>query len=99
MCMLECLQTKCGRRTKTNPKTSPEQSAIFQLCSITRKTAPPPCDHFHDDLANYVTSRVFTSFLYARLKKTGRIIVSPWRQASGKLPPSSHVIQLTGTIF
>ncbi|KAH3821709.1 hypothetical protein DPMN_123476 [Dreissena polymorpha] len=39
-----------GQRTKTNPKTSPEQSAICQLvqeinktnCSITRKTAPPP---------------------------------------------------------
>ncbi|KAH3728607.1 hypothetical protein DPMN_054565 [Dreissena polymorpha] len=39
-----------GRGTKTNSKTSPEQSAIFQLvreinktnCSITRKTAPPP---------------------------------------------------------
>ncbi|KAH3830459.1 hypothetical protein DPMN_103703 [Dreissena polymorpha] len=39
-----------GQRTKTNPKTSPEQSAFFQLvqeinktnCSITRKTAPPP---------------------------------------------------------
>ncbi|KAH3836253.1 hypothetical protein DPMN_109623 [Dreissena polymorpha] len=38
-----------GQPTKTNPKTSPEQSAIFQLvqeinktnCSITRKTAPP----------------------------------------------------------
>ncbi|KAH3715248.1 hypothetical protein DPMN_057954 [Dreissena polymorpha] len=39
-----------GRLTKTNPKTLPEQSAIFQLvqeinktnCSITRKTAPTP---------------------------------------------------------
>ncbi|KAH3787335.1 hypothetical protein DPMN_165457 [Dreissena polymorpha] len=42
-----------GQRTKTNPKTSPEQSAIFQLVqeinktnsSITRKTAPPPGCH------------------------------------------------------
>ncbi|KAH3706981.1 hypothetical protein DPMN_066372 [Dreissena polymorpha] len=39
-----------GQRTKTNPKTSPEQSAIFQLvqeidktnCSITRKKCPTP---------------------------------------------------------
>ncbi|KAH3843965.1 hypothetical protein DPMN_117500 [Dreissena polymorpha] len=38
------------QRTKTNPKTSPEQSAFFQLvqeinktnCSITRKTTPSP---------------------------------------------------------
>ncbi|KAH3889365.1 hypothetical protein DPMN_013419 [Dreissena polymorpha] len=38
-----------GQRTKTNPKTSPEQSAIFQLVQeinktnvLTKKTAPPP---------------------------------------------------------
>ncbi|KAH3797967.1 hypothetical protein DPMN_151557 [Dreissena polymorpha] len=61
--MLKCLQTKCGQ---TNPKISPEQSAIFQLvreinktnCLITRKTAPPPGSHFHDDWAKNVTSRV-----------------------------------------
>ncbi|KAH3893281.1 hypothetical protein DPMN_017427 [Dreissena polymorpha] len=56
-----------GQRTKTNPKTSPEQSAIFQLvqeinktnCSITRKKLPqPPGSHFHDDWAKNVTSRV-----------------------------------------
>ncbi|KAH3694814.1 hypothetical protein DPMN_082255 [Dreissena polymorpha] len=55
-----------GQRTKTNPKTSPVQSAIFQLvqeinktnCSITRKTAPPPGSHFHDDWAKNVISRV-----------------------------------------
>ncbi|KAH3856107.1 hypothetical protein DPMN_098687 [Dreissena polymorpha] len=62
-----------GRQTKTNSKTSPEQSAIFQLvreinkshakmrllyCSITRKTAPPPPGgHFHVDWAKNVTSR------------------------------------------
>ncbi|KAH3697107.1 hypothetical protein DPMN_084594 [Dreissena polymorpha] len=53
-------------RTADNSKTSPEQSAIFQLvqeinktnCSITRKTAPPPGSHFHDDWAKNVTSRV-----------------------------------------
>ncbi|KAH3736110.1 hypothetical protein DPMN_042672 [Dreissena polymorpha] len=80
-----------GQRTKTNPKTSPEQSEIFQLIQeinktnvLTKaknvtsivKTAPPPGSHFHDDWAKNVTSRV-------------------------KLPPppGSHVIQLTGTIF
>ncbi|KAH3876972.1 hypothetical protein DPMN_000825 [Dreissena polymorpha] len=55
-----------GRRTKTNLKTSPEQSDFFQLireinktnCSITRKTAPDPGSHFHDDWAKNVTSRV-----------------------------------------
>ncbi|KAH3890896.1 hypothetical protein DPMN_014986 [Dreissena polymorpha] len=45
--MLECLQTKCGRtdgrRTKTNPKTSPEQSDINKTNAnkvTSRKTAP-----------------------------------------------------------
>ncbi|KAH3713644.1 hypothetical protein DPMN_073441 [Dreissena polymorpha] len=87
------------RRTKTNPKTSPEQSAIFQIVreinktnakNVTSivKTAPPPWrpyihknnlfTKFHDDWANNVTSRVFTS---------------------KPPPPCSHVIQLTGTIF
>ncbi|KAH3797546.1 hypothetical protein DPMN_151129, partial [Dreissena polymorpha] len=53
-----------GQRTKTNPKTSPEQSVIFQLVqeinktNITRKTVPPPGSHFHDDWENNVTSRV-----------------------------------------
>ncbi|KAH3694655.1 hypothetical protein DPMN_082095 [Dreissena polymorpha] len=61
-----------GQRTKTNPKTSPEQSAIFQLVqeinktnakyvtskSYIRKTAPPPGSHFHDDWAKNVISRV-----------------------------------------
>ncbi|KAH3886900.1 hypothetical protein DPMN_010913 [Dreissena polymorpha] len=95
-----------GRRTKTIPKTSPEQSAIFQIvreinktnCSITRKNAPPPWrpyiyktnlfTKFHDDWANNVTSRVFTSFFYyINIRK----LLPP--------PPGSHVIQLTGTIF
>ncbi|KAH3726012.1 hypothetical protein DPMN_051867 [Dreissena polymorpha] len=73
------------QRTKTNSKTSPKQSAIFQLVreinktngSITRKTAPPPPGgHFHDDWANNVTSGV----------KTAR-------------PPGNHIFQRTGTIF
>ncbi|KAH3876767.1 hypothetical protein DPMN_000617 [Dreissena polymorpha] len=76
-----------GRRTKTNPKTSPEQSVINKTNVLTErddkakmKTAPPPCGHpiFSPNVnhwANNVTSR-----------KTAP-------------PPGSHVIQLTGTIF
>ncbi|KAH3887439.1 hypothetical protein DPMN_011456 [Dreissena polymorpha] len=64
-----------GRRTKTNPKTSPEQSDIYKTNLFTK---------FHDDWANNVTSRVFTSFFYYINIR--------------KLPPSSHV-KLTGTIF
>ncbi|KAH3774206.1 hypothetical protein DPMN_175581 [Dreissena polymorpha] len=41
-----------GQRTKTNPKTSPEQSVIFQLVQEINKT------NFHDDWAKNVTSRV-----------------------------------------
>ncbi|KAH3887106.1 hypothetical protein DPMN_011121 [Dreissena polymorpha] len=55
------------QRTKTNPKTSPEQSAIFQLVqeinktnakNVTSivKTAPPPGSHFHDDWAKNKTA-------------------------------------------
>ncbi|KAH3881260.1 hypothetical protein DPMN_005184 [Dreissena polymorpha] len=53
-----------GRRTKTNSKTSPEQSAIFQLVREINKTnshkknCPRPGGHFHDDWAKTVTSRV-----------------------------------------
>ncbi|KAH3720601.1 hypothetical protein DPMN_063501 [Dreissena polymorpha] len=58
-----------GRRTKTNPKTSPEQSAIFQLvreinetnattCDFYRKLFHTPGGHFHDDWAKNVTSIV-----------------------------------------
>ncbi|KAH3858854.1 hypothetical protein DPMN_101495 [Dreissena polymorpha] len=75
-----------GQRTKTNPKTSPEQSAIFQLVqeinktnsSITRKTAPPPWQPYM-----YKTN-LFTKFHDDRAKNvTSRV----------------HVIQLTKTIF
>ncbi|KAH3698951.1 hypothetical protein DPMN_073897 [Dreissena polymorpha] len=57
-----CLQTKCGQTdgqwTKTDPKTSPEQSAIFQLAQYTNKTNI--LTKFHDDWAKIVTLRVFT---------------------------------------
>ncbi|KAH3877966.1 hypothetical protein DPMN_001845 [Dreissena polymorpha] len=75
------------QRTKTNPKTSPEQSAIFQLvqeinktnCSITRKTAPPPWQPY------IYKTNLFTKFHDDWAKNvTSRV---------------SHVIQLTATNF
>ncbi|KAH3728015.1 hypothetical protein DPMN_053960 [Dreissena polymorpha] len=66
-----CLQTKCGWtdgwRTKTNPKTSPEQSAIFQFIRDINKTNV--LTKFHDDLAKKITSRVLK-------RKTAH---TPWR--------------------
>ncbi|KAH3807964.1 hypothetical protein DPMN_136312 [Dreissena polymorpha] len=75
-----------GQRTKTNPKTSPEQSAIFQLAkNVTSimKTAPPPWQpyiyktnlftKFHDDWAKNVTS---SPFYYINIRKTAP---SPWQ--------------------
>ncbi|KAH3885463.1 hypothetical protein DPMN_009457 [Dreissena polymorpha] len=69
-----------GQRTKTNPKTSPEQSAIFQLVQEINKTKGKNVtsimfDHkvslyiFHDDWAKNVTSRVFTCFHYIHIEK------------------------------
>ncbi|KAH3868164.1 hypothetical protein DPMN_031304 [Dreissena polymorpha] len=62
-----------GRRTKTNFKTSPEQSG--ELKSV--KTAPPPGGHFHVDWAKNVTSRVHVIqltgtifYLNSRIKET-----------------------------
>ncbi|KAH3864095.1 hypothetical protein DPMN_027109 [Dreissena polymorpha] len=75
-----------GQRAKTNLKTSPEQSAIFQLvqeinktnCSITRKTAPSPWQQY------IYKTNLFTKFHDDWAKNvTSRV----------------HVIQLTGTIF
>ncbi|KAH3856658.1 hypothetical protein DPMN_099250 [Dreissena polymorpha] len=50
-----------GQRTKTNPKTSPEQSG---------KLPHPPVSHFHDDWAKNVTSR-------KNDPPTGRYVFSP----------------------
>ncbi|KAH3881106.1 hypothetical protein DPMN_005028 [Dreissena polymorpha] len=48
-----------GRRTKINPKTSPAQSAIFQLFREINKTNEKNVTSIsHDDCANNVTSRV-----------------------------------------
>ncbi|KAH3746642.1 hypothetical protein DPMN_181052 [Dreissena polymorpha] len=80
-----------GHRTKTNRKTSPEQSAIFQLVqeinktnALTKKTAPPPWQPY------IYKTNLFTKF-HDDWAKNVTSRVTP--------PPGSHVIQLTGTIF
>ncbi|KAH3789091.1 hypothetical protein DPMN_167260 [Dreissena polymorpha] len=56
-----------GWRTKTNPETSPEQSAkkCDFLRAFARKTAPTPLGA----MAKNVTFRVFTSFYYINIRK------------------------------
>ncbi|KAH3892935.1 hypothetical protein DPMN_017071 [Dreissena polymorpha] len=87
-----------GQRTKTNPKTSPEQSAIFQLVREINKTNV--LTKFHDDLAKHVTSIVKTPpppwrpYIY----KTN--LFTKFHDDWAKNVTSRvHVIQLTGTIF
>ncbi|KAH3770003.1 hypothetical protein DPMN_171282 [Dreissena polymorpha] len=82
-----------GQRTNTNPKTSPEQSAILQLVQeinktneLTKKTAPPPWQQY------IYKTNLFTKFHDDWAKNvTSGVKLPP--------PPGSHVIQLTGTIF
>ncbi|KAH3701719.1 hypothetical protein DPMN_076712 [Dreissena polymorpha] len=70
-----------GQRTKTNPKTSPEQSAIFQLVqeinktsakNVTSivKTAPPPWQPFPicKPIRDIYKTNLFTKFHYAWAK-------------------------------
>ncbi|KAH3867998.1 hypothetical protein DPMN_031134 [Dreissena polymorpha] len=71
-----------GQRTKTNPETSPEQSAIFQLVQENNKTnakyvtsiktAPPPDSHFHDDWAKIHVIQLYGTIfqLNSRIKET-----------------------------
>ncbi|KAH3852961.1 hypothetical protein DPMN_095482 [Dreissena polymorpha] len=85
---------------RTNPKTSPEQSAIFQLVQEINKTN-----------AKYVTSIVFNHKASLHIVTTAptpkNLPQPPGSHAKNvtsrvKLPPpppGSHVIQLTGTIF
>ncbi|KAH3869884.1 hypothetical protein DPMN_033057 [Dreissena polymorpha] len=88
-----------GRRTKTNPKTSPEQSAIFQIVreinktnakNVTsgvfdhRKTAPPPW-------------RPCFFYLSGPFANSSEIhFHDDW---ANDVTSRVHVIQLTGTIF
>ncbi|KAH3836353.1 hypothetical protein DPMN_109723 [Dreissena polymorpha] len=90
MCMLECLQTKCGQadggqRPIIKPHLSNQRvygvgsvSIVVCQCSITRKTAPPPCQPY------IYKTNLFTKFHDWTKNVTSRV---------------SHIIQLTGTIF
>ncbi|KAH3845449.1 hypothetical protein DPMN_087730 [Dreissena polymorpha] len=87
-----------GQRTKTNPKTSPEQSAIFQLVQEINQTNV--LTMFHNDKAKNVTSIVKTApppwqpYIY----KTN--LFAKFHDDWAKNVTSRvHVIQLTGTIF
>ncbi|KAH3871378.1 hypothetical protein DPMN_034578 [Dreissena polymorpha] len=72
-----------GQLTKTNPKTSPEQSAIFQLVQEINKTNV--LTKFHDDKPKNVTSIVTLPH------PPGSHFHDDWAKI--------HVFQLTGTIF
>ncbi|KAH3714799.1 hypothetical protein DPMN_057500 [Dreissena polymorpha] len=100
--MLECLKTKW--RTKTNPKTSPEQSAIFQLVREIHKTNV--LTKFHDDLAKNVTSIVFDHKENCPTPPGGhfhddwaKIVTSSVFTRKTAPPTGSHVFQRTRTTF
>ncbi|KAH3738511.1 hypothetical protein DPMN_045145 [Dreissena polymorpha] len=92
-----------GRRTNTNPKTSPEQSAIFQLVReinktnvLTKfhdeKTAPPlwqPC---------FLTDRdhLQTHLIYIYINNLFTKLHDDWAK---HVTSRVHVIQLTRTVF
>ncbi|KAH3897218.1 hypothetical protein DPMN_021404 [Dreissena polymorpha] len=93
-----------GQRTKTNPKTSPEQSAIFQLVpkeinethaknvTSTVKTAPPPwqpCLLTHRDHLQTHLRYIYKTNLFTKFH-------DDWAK---NVTSRVHVIQLTGTIF
>ncbi|KAH3824771.1 hypothetical protein DPMN_126624 [Dreissena polymorpha] len=84
-----------GQRTKTNPKTSPEQSAIFQFVQEINKTNAnnvTSIENCPDPLAAMFIdpSGPFANSSEIYIKQ----IYSP-----RKTLPGSNVIQLTGTIF
>ncbi|KAH3880658.1 hypothetical protein DPMN_004579 [Dreissena polymorpha] len=84
-----------GQRTKTNPKTSPEQSGALK--KINKTNAKNVTSIFHDDWAKNVTSRVHviqltgTIFeLNSRIKETN---------VKNAPPTGSHVFSPIWTIF
>ncbi|KAH3728030.1 hypothetical protein DPMN_053976 [Dreissena polymorpha] len=90
-----------GRRTKTSHKTSPEQSAIFRLVREINKTNAKnvtsiPCfltdrDHLRTHLRYIYKTNLFTKFHDDWANNVTSRVKLP--------PPTSHVIQRTGTIF
>ncbi|KAH3712653.1 hypothetical protein DPMN_072406 [Dreissena polymorpha] len=93
-----------GRRSKTDPKTSPEQSAIFQRVRDINKTN---CDRqtdrrtFHDDWAKSVTSRENAPHPGSHVfQRTGSIFKLNSLFTRKTAPPTGdHVFQRTGTTF
>ncbi|KAH3733821.1 hypothetical protein DPMN_040256 [Dreissena polymorpha] len=78
-----------GQRTKTNPKTSPEQSTIFQLVQEINKTN-----------AKNVTSIVFNHKVSLYIVTYGKTAPTPWQPCL--LTHRDHLqthLRLTGTIF
>ncbi|KAH3754276.1 hypothetical protein DPMN_188942 [Dreissena polymorpha] len=87
-----------GQRTKTNPKISPQQSAIFQLIREINKTNV--LTKFHNDYAKNVTSIVKTApppwQPYIYITNLFTKFHDEWAK---NVTSRVHVIQLTGTIF
>ncbi|KAH3694011.1 hypothetical protein DPMN_081450 [Dreissena polymorpha] len=101
-----------GQRTKTNPKTSPEQSAIFQLVQEINKTNV--LTKFYDDKAKYVTSieNCHTPLAAMFIDPSGpfansyeiyiyitNLFTKFYDDWAKNMTSIVHVIQLTGTIL
>ncbi|KAH3716839.1 hypothetical protein DPMN_059570 [Dreissena polymorpha] len=97
-------------RTKTNPKTSPEQSAKTMTSrSYKENCPPPPGGHFHDDRANNVTSRVKMrppgSHVFQRTETNvltkfhGNLAKNVTSRKKTAPPTGGHVFSLIWTIF
>ncbi|KAH3879806.1 hypothetical protein DPMN_003713 [Dreissena polymorpha] len=95
-----------GQRTKTNPKTSPEQSAILHLvqeinrCDFYRKLPHPPGSHFHD-WAKKVTSRVHVIQLTGTIFQLNSLFTCfHYIHIEKNAPPTGgHVFSPIWTIF
>ncbi|KAH3832560.1 hypothetical protein DPMN_105851 [Dreissena polymorpha] len=102
-----------GQRTNTNPKTSQEQSAIFQLVQEINKTnakyvtsishnenCPTPwqsCLLTHQDHLQTHLRYLYKTNLFTKFHDDWAKNVTSRETAPP--PAGSHVIQLTGTIF
>ncbi|KAH3753256.1 hypothetical protein DPMN_187891 [Dreissena polymorpha] len=103
-----------GRRTKTDPKTSPEQSGKTMTSRVFTKTTAPPsllaAIHVFQRTGTILGNKLFTRFLYIHIKKTApptgghfhddwaKIVTS--RPNKENCPPTGgHVFQRTRTIF
>ncbi|KAH3825951.1 hypothetical protein DPMN_127838 [Dreissena polymorpha] len=80
-----------GQRTKTNPKTSPEQSAIFQLVQEINKTNAKNVTSivFDHKVSLYIQPYIYKTNLFTKFH-------DDWAK---NVTSRVHVIQLTATIF